>query len=169
MRSTGSRGGSSCAPSSALCLLTVILLAARPAAAAITFAVTAQGASAYLFNGASPNGTLTLTRGQTYAFQVNAIGHPFHITTAPGIPAQDFADAGLTNNGASSGTVTFTVPTAGSPGQLFYQCSNHDVMTGTINLVAAAPVPATGTLGLTLLAAASLLVGLLLLQRRVRA
>ncbi|MES1210001.1 MAG: hypothetical protein ABUS79_29035 [Pseudomonadota bacterium] len=150
-------------------LLTVVLLAARSASAATALAVTAQGTSAYLFNGTSPNGTLTLTRGQTYTFQVSATGHPFHITTAPGLPIQDFVDPGLTNNGASNGTVTFTVPTANSPAQLFYQCSVHSIMSGTINLVAATSVPATGTLGLTLVAAASLLAGLLLLRRRARA
>ena len=85
-------------------------------------------------------------RGQTYTFQVNAVGHPFHVTTAPGLPVQDFVDPGLTGNGTASGTIVFTVPTGSSPAQLFFQCGVHTAMSGTINLVAAAPVPATGAL-----------------------
>ena len=143
------------------------LTVARPVLAANTINVTNQGATAYLFNGGFPNGPLTLVRGQTYTFNVTATGHPFHITTAPGLPAQDFVDPGLTGNGTASGTITFTVPTANPPTQLFFQCGIHTAMTGTINLVAAAPsVPATGMVGLVVLALAALAVGFALLRRR---
>ena len=47
------------------------------------YAVTANGSSNYVINGSS-NPTLTLVRGQTYTFNVNATGHPFWITTASG-------------------------------------------------------------------------------------
>jgi len=47
------------------------------------YAVTANGSSNYVINGAS-NPTLTLVRGETYTFNVNATGHPFWITTASG-------------------------------------------------------------------------------------
>ena len=119
----------------------------KDANAAVTINVTNQAMTAWLFDGASPNGTLTLTRGQTYTFVVNAPGHPFHITTVPGLPVQDLVDAGLSGNGTTSGTVTFT-PSASTPTSFSYQCSVHTAMTGAINLVAAAPVPAVGTWGL---------------------
>ena len=40
-----------------------------------TFTVTPQGFTAYLINSA-PNPTLTLMRGFTYTFNINAVGHP---------------------------------------------------------------------------------------------
>ena len=150
-------------------LLTLVLVAARPATAATTIAVTAQGATAYLFDGATPNGPISLVRGQTYTFQVNATGHPFHITTAPGLPTLDFVDPGLTGNGTASGMITFVVPTGSSPAQLFFQCGVHTAMTGTINLTAPAAVAATGSLALIVLAAATLLAGLLVLRKRAHA
>jgi len=47
------------------------------------YAVTANGSSNYVINGSS-NPTLTLVRGETYTFNVNATGHPFWITKASG-------------------------------------------------------------------------------------
>jgi len=47
------------------------------------YAVSANGSSNYVINGSS-NPTLTLVRGETYTFNVNATGHPFWITTASG-------------------------------------------------------------------------------------
>jgi hypothetical protein len=143
------------------------VLAPRLAAAQTTFTVTNQLATAYLFNGANPNGTLTLVRGQTYIFNVTVNGHPFNITTAPGIPVQDFVDPGLTGQGAmmSTGPLTFTVPASGTS-SLFYQCGVHTAMTGAINLVAPPPVPATGRWGMVGLGALVLLAGLVGIKRR---
>ncbi len=136
-------------------------------AATTTFTITNQAATAYLFNGASPNGTLTLTRGQTYVFDVTVNGHPFNITTAPGIPVQDFVDSGLTGQGATmaTGPLTFTVPMTGTSA-LFYQCGVHPAMTGSINLVAPPEVPAAGWWAMLGLAALVLLAGLLAIRRR---
>ena len=139
-------------------------MAISPASAAVTsFAVTNQGMTAYLFNGGAPNPTLTLVRGNTYNFVVNAPGHPFNITTAPGIPVQPFVDPGLTGNGASSGTVVFTVPATGTS-SLFYQCGVHTAMTGAINLVATAPAPALGPVGIAILAALILSAGVMAMR-----
>ena len=85
------------------------------------------------------NPILTLYRGNTYKFNVNAKGHPFWIMTEPykskvsadGSTSTIF-DTGVTNNGADEGTVTFTVPTTGAPDTLYYQCGNHDAMYGTM-------------------------------------
>jgi plastocyanin len=137
--------------------------------AAVTLGVTNQGMTAWLFNGASPNGTLTLTRGQTYTFVVNAPGHPFFITSVPGnAPVMPLSDPGLSGNGTPSGTVTFT-PSSTTPATFSYQCSAHAAMTGTINLVAAAPVPAVGTWGLLAIGALLLAGGALAARRSGRA
>ena len=82
-------------------------------------------------NGGS-NPTLTFQRGQTYTFTVNAPGHPFYIMTVMG--STDTINA-YTNgvSGAGSTTVTFTVPQT-APSTLFYDCTVHSAMTGTINI-----------------------------------
>ena len=87
------------------------------------------------------NPSITLYRGNTYKFNVNAKGHPFYIMTEPyksqvsedGSTSTLF-NTGVTNNGADYGTVTFTVPTAGVPDTLYYQCSNHDAMYGILQI-----------------------------------
>jgi plastocyanin len=119
------------------------LAAPKDARAATIINVTNQGATAYLFNGGPANQTLTLERGTTYNFVVNATGHPFNITSVPGLPVQDLVDSGLSNNGTASGTVVFT-PSASTPASFSYQCGVHTAMTGTINLIAASTVPAVG-------------------------
>lgn len=108
------------------------VLAAEPLPI-VQFVVRSSGASSYLIDG-SPNASLTLIRGRTYEFQVSASGHPFLIkTTATTGTANTYRD-GVTNNGLSSGTLTFTVP-PGAPNTLFYICQFHSSMRGTINIV----------------------------------
>jgi hypothetical protein len=142
------------------------------AAAANNFDVSNSGMSAYIVNGVN-NPTLTLTRGQTYTFNVTASGHPFWITTARGAgDAEGNAfTQGVTGNGNSPGIVMFTVPTSpAGPATLFYQCNFHDPMGGTLNIVPAAvvaSVPAGGTVALVGLAFL-LLAGRFLLVRRGR-
>ena len=143
------------------------LAAAKNALAATTINVTNQGMTAWLFDGGTPNQTLTLTRGTTYNFVVNAPGHPFHITSVPGLPAEDLVDAGLSGNGTASGTVTLT-PSASTPASFSYQCGVHTAMTGTINLVAAATVPAVGSWPLLALALLFAAAGAVLVRRRQR-
>jgi len=87
------------------------------------------------------NPILTLYRGNTYKFNVDAVGHPFWIMTEPykskvsvdGSTSTIF-DTGVTNNGTDKGTVTFTVPTSGAPDTLYYQCGNHDAMYGILQI-----------------------------------
>lgn len=142
-------------------VLSVLGLFQQTAAAATAFDVSNDGFSSYVIGGAA-NPTLTLTRGQTYTFTVNAPGHPFWITTARGAgdtEANAFS-LGVTGNGASPGTVTFQVP-ASAPDTLFYQCGFHDPMGGTLHIVAGAAVPAGGR------SAAAALVALLLLAAAI--
>jgi hypothetical protein len=121
-------------PSFALLAVTAAFLAFEGRAAAATFTVTATCCTAYTID-AQSNPTLTLTRGSTYTFDVNTPGHPFYIKTAQ-------------VTGTTAATLTFAVP-ASAPATLFYQCSVHSPMTGTINVISAA-VPASNgrTLGL---------------------
>jgi len=146
--------------------------APRTAAAATTFDVTASGMSAFVIGGAN-NPTLTLTRGQTYTFNVNTFGHPFWITTARGADdaeTNQFSQ-GVTGNGAfPDAPLTFVVP-ASAPATLFYQCRFHDPMGGTLNIVSPAPpppVPSIGPYALAALASLLLLVAVPLVRRRTR-
>ena len=98
------------------------------------FQVTNSGASAYTIDGAN-NPTLTLVRGQTYFFTVNASGHPFWIQTVSGAySAGNIYSTGLTNNGTAVGGITFTVA-AGAPNALYYVCQYHSSMAGTILII----------------------------------
>ena len=64
--------------------------------------------------GTRPNPTLTLVRGRTYTFSVNASSiHPFEILSP-----------GVVNNNISQGTITYTVPNVAS--NYIYICSIHD-------------------------------------------
>ena len=97
------------------------------------FGVTASGSAAYTFSGAATgnNPTITLQRGKTYRFDVNASGHPFMIRVSNG--GSNYTN-GVENAGTQSGAVYFTVPDD-APNSLVYQCSVHAAMVGTINIV----------------------------------
>jgi len=104
-----------------------------------TFTLTANGASDYVFaadsrffptNANDP--VLYLRRGDTYTFVNNSGGsHPFQIRVSNGGSAYS---TGVTNNGASSGNIVFTVPMS-APATLYYQCTSHSGMGNTINIV----------------------------------
>ena len=97
------------------------------------FTVTNSGASAYAFSGGASgnNPTITLQRGKTYRFDVNASGHPFQIRVSSG--GSSYTN-GVVNAGAQVGAVYFTVPDD-APASLVYQCSVHAGMVGTINII----------------------------------
>jgi len=97
-----------------------------------TFTVTNSGASAYAIDGVN-NSSLTLIRGFTYNFSVNASGHPFWIKTAQVTGTGNAYSNGVTNNGTAVGTITFTVP-YDAPDTLYYICQFHSSMTGVINI-----------------------------------
>lgn len=84
---------------------------------------------------------ITLERGKTYAFELassvengpNNATHPFYIgETAEGQGGDEFSN-GVENEKATSGTVTFTVP-SGAPSALYYQCDAHAYMGGDISI-----------------------------------
>jgi hypothetical protein len=96
--------------------------------------VTNQSRSAYVFDGTMSNPALTLCRGSAYTFSINASGHPFYIKTVATADTANTWDDGVTNNGTDIGNVVFVVP-ASAPDTLFYQCSVHDPMRGTLHIV----------------------------------
>lgn len=139
------------------------------ALAATTFDVTNNGFAAYVVGGVN-NPTLTLTRGQTYTFALNTPGHPFWITTVRGSgdTESNAYTTGVAGNGASTGTITFVVPAA-APATLFYQCSFHEPMGGTLAIVNPPAVPSVGRSALIALAGLLALSAVVHLRTRVRA
>ncbi len=107
------------------------------AGTAINYNVSNSGSSAYVFSGNgltnSSNPNITLQRGKTYTFTVDAPGHPFFIKSVQGTGSGDAYNTGVTGNGASGGTITFVVP-GDAPSKLFYNCEFHGSMTGEINI-----------------------------------
>lgn len=86
-------------------------------------------------------------RGVTYVFVLSGTVsfHPFWIkSTLGGFSSGSFGsfNTGVINNGASSGSVVFTVP-ASAPNQLFYQCGIHPGMTGTLTIIDPPALPST--------------------------
>ena len=99
--------------------------------------VTHSGASAYTLSGTDVNGsvsgnnaTITIKAYDTITLNVNANGHPFYIKTVAGTGSSNQA-AGVTNNGAQVGTITFKPTTAGT---YYYNCEYHGSMQGTITV-----------------------------------
>ena len=109
-----------------------------PTGTVVNYNVTNSGASAYIFNDGgftdASNPNLTLQRGETYTFTLNAPGHPFYINSTQGTGTGNAYNNGVTNNGAVNGVITFTVP-EDAPNTLFYNCEFHGSMTGTITIV----------------------------------
>ena len=105
-----------------------------------TYYVTNSGTGAYAFTGGATgnNPTLDVVRGNTYAFSVNASGHPFYLTTDDGtnFSAGNYVSeytTGVTNSRSEDNTLFWTVD-ASAPNTLYYQCGNHAAMKGTINI-----------------------------------
>ena len=97
--------------------------------------VTASNASDYTLSGTDRNGnvsgndpTVTINVGDTVNFAVNASGHPFYLKTVQGTGTANTI-SGVTNNGTTDGTVSWTPTQAGT---YYYICSLHGGMVGTI-------------------------------------
>ena len=109
----------------------------RAAATTYSILVTASSNSDYTLSGTDVNGTvsgddvsITINKGDTLSFDVNAPNHPFYIKTVQGTGTDNQA-SNVTNNGTIGGVVNWT-PTAA--GTYYYQCSVHDGMYGTITV-----------------------------------
>ena len=103
------------------------------------FTIGASGSSAYTFQGEGLNGTvnnptLYLTRGKTYRFENGSGGHPIRIQSTSGASGTAY-NTGVTNN-AGSGTVIVEVQ-HDAPDVLYYQCTSHPAMNGTLYITGA--------------------------------
>jgi hypothetical protein len=111
---------------------------AQNAQETVNFRVQNSGTSSYLID-YEPNPTLTLVRGNTYTFTLSLTGpFPFYIKTAASLGNTNLYSSGVQNNGAVTGTVTFTVP-QDAPDTLYYCASNEFNLRGTINIVNGTP------------------------------
>ena len=82
--------------------------------------------------------TIYLSRGQTYIFENNnsSNAHPFQIQSTSGQGGTAY-NTGVTNNGGAGGTeIKITVP-HDAPDNLYYQCTAHANMGGTIFITGA--------------------------------
>ena len=122
--------------------VTVTIPGGGSGAPEITWTLTAPNApNDYTFSGdgfptSQTDPTLYLIRGQTYKFVNNTGGHPFRIqSTGATSGGGTQYNSGVTNNDAGNGvTLTFVVP-MNAPDTLYYQCTAHPAMTGTINVL----------------------------------
>ena len=105
-----------------------------PAASAGTYSfnVTASGSANYSVAGTDreggvdgPDPNVYVHVGDTINFAVSASSHPFYIRTHPG----GSNVSGVTNQGATNATVSWTPSTAGA---YVYQCGSHSGMVGNI-------------------------------------
>lgn len=101
--------------------------------------LTADGTSAYVFNGpgfpesGASNPDIYVLRGEEYRF-TNLMGqHPFRIQSTPGIAGTVYSD-GMTGNPVSAGTLRWVVR-MDAPLKLYYQCTTHADMNGVIYVI----------------------------------
>lgn len=105
---------------------------------AVSWSVTANGTSDYIFAGDGFAGTeldpeLYVVRGQNYRIQNTTGAHPFQIQSTAGLGGTAYSD-GITNNGVSNGVLEWEVR-LDSPAELYYQCTTHADMGGTIRVL----------------------------------
>ena len=107
------------------------------------FSLGASGTNDYVFSGdgfpvPTSDPTLFLIRGLNYKFaNDNSAGqHPFQIqTNAPSGGSGTPYNSGVTNNGAAGGAIlTWNIP-FDAPNLLYYQCTSHPNMSGSIYIL----------------------------------
>ena len=93
--------------------------------------VTASSSTDYTFSGGFPGAdpAIDINLGDTLIFNVNSPGHPFWINTVQGAGISN--GVVVTNNGASSGIITWVPSTEGT---YYYNCEFHSGMTNTITV-----------------------------------
>jgi hypothetical protein len=98
-----------------------------------SFSITNNSSISYLYDSKS-NPTFYLIRGNTYTFNVSAVGHNFWIQSAGGgYNAGNIYSSGVTNNGTANGAIVFTVP-LNAPANLYYQSQQDNGMAGFLSV-----------------------------------
>ena len=112
-----------------------------PGQPVISWTLTANGQSHYIFAGEgfptnAEDPTLYLIRGQSYVFKNRSGGHPFRIqsTTAQAGGGTQY-NSGVSGNDAGNGADLIFVVPMNAPDTLYYQCTQHPAMFGTINIL----------------------------------
>jgi len=129
---------------------------------AITYNISVgnSGSGAYTMTGTDRNGsvsgsnpTITINRGDTVNFNVNASGHPFYIKTSGGSTGtgDQVQYPTASGQGTQNGTVTWS-PTQRTPSttggiSFKYICQFHGAMQGTINVASGSRARATINVG----------------------
>jgi hypothetical protein len=104
----------------------------------VEYRVTVKGTSSWQIN-YQANPTLTLERGNTYTFDLTLTeGRQFYIKTAETFGTTNLYNTGVTNNGASDGLITFTVP-QDAPDTLYYVEPVVMNLRGQLNIIDAVP------------------------------
>ena len=111
-----------------------------------SIAVTSNGSNNYILNGphrdefstqtalsSAANGTVYVEDGDTVSFVNNMGAHPFRISRTDGGAALGVSD-GVTNNGASNGTVVFNTTGVGHTTFHYYCTSHPNAMKGLIKV-----------------------------------
>ena len=107
---------------------------AQNTADAVDYRVTNNGTSSWSIDYQS-NPTLTLVRGNTYTWNLIQNGpYGFYIKTEVSFGTTNLWSEGVTNNGAYSGLVTFTVP-QDAPDVLYYCNDIHYNLQGQLNII----------------------------------
>ena len=102
-----------------------------------TYNVTNENSNAWVFAEEDINNpVITVYRGSTYTFELNASGHPFYLSTDDGtnyVSGNYVGEytTGVTGSRTEVGTVTFVVP-SDAPDILYYFCANHGSMFGVL-------------------------------------
>jgi hypothetical protein len=108
------------------------------AAEDVNFRVTNRGNTAYVID-FQDNPGITLVRGNTYTFTLSLNGvYPFYIKTQPTLGTTNQYNTGVTRNGATTGTITFTVP-QDAPDTLYYVNPIQLSMQGVFTVVNGTP------------------------------
>ena len=123
--------------------MTLTQISSRGVEDALRWSLGAGGSNYYTFTGPGLTGTVNnptiyLSRGHTYIFENNnsANAHPFQIQSTSGQGGTAY-NTGVTNNGGGGGSeIKITVP-HGAPDILYYQCTAHANMGGTIYITGA--------------------------------
>ena len=123
--------------------MTLTQISSRGVEDTLRWSLGASGTDHYTFTGPGLTGTVNdptiyLSRGQTYIFENNnsSNAHPFQIQSTSGQGGTAY-NTGVTNNGGAGGTeIKITVP-HDAPDNLYYQCTAHSNMGGTIFITGA--------------------------------
>lgn len=99
----------------------------------LSVSVVGASGDAFRFSSSAQfNPTLDLTRGKRYNFSLLTTGFDFYITQDPNLTQID--PAGITNNGASSGTIVFDVPPQATGPYYYYSTVNPSKLNGSITI-----------------------------------